>query len=47
MFLIIIALGILFLVSLYIGDFPGAVAFAFMIGILGWVVWGERREKKE
>ena len=42
MLAIIIALGILFLVSSYIGDAPGAVTFVLMIGILSWVMWGER-----
>ena len=44
MIAVIIALGLLFLLTLYIGDTVGAATFALMLVILGWVVWGERKK---
>jgi len=48
---IMIALGLLFLLTVYIGDVPGASTFGIVLVILGWVLWrerekGESREKR-
>jgi len=40
---IIIALGLLFLLTVYIGDVTGASTFGIVLVILGWVLWGERK----
>jgi len=47
MLAIIIALGLFLLLSLFSGDVLGAVTFAFVIMTLGWVLWGEREQRKE
>jgi hypothetical protein len=47
MLAIIIALGLLLLLTVYIGDVLGAVTFAFVLIILGWVLWEERKKSKE
>jgi len=39
---ILIVLGLLFLLTVYIGDAVGAVTFAFVSIVLGWVLWKER-----
>jgi len=47
MIAVIIALGLLFLLTVYIGDVTGASALGFVIVILGWVLWKEREEHQE
>lgn len=42
MLVVVIALSLLFLKSLYVGDVFGAATFALIIAILSWVLWGER-----
>jgi hypothetical protein len=39
-----IALGLLFLLTVYIGDVPSAATFAFVLMVLGWELWKERKE---
>jgi hypothetical protein len=46
MIAVMIALGLLFLLTVYIGDVPGAATFAFVLVVLGWVLWGEREKGK-
>jgi hypothetical protein len=41
---IIIAFGLLFLLTLYIGDHLGALALGSVIVVLSWVLWGERKK---
>jgi len=44
MLAIMIALGLLFLLTVYIGDVTGASTFGIVLVILGWVLWGERKK---
>jgi hypothetical protein len=41
---IMIALGLLFLLTVYIGDVTGASTFGIVLLVLGWVLWGEREK---
>jgi hypothetical protein len=41
---IIIALALLFLLTVYIGDAVGAFTLGLVIMVLGWVLWGERKK---
>jgi hypothetical protein len=43
MLAIMIALGLLLLLTAYIGDVTGAFTFAIVLLVLGWVLWGERK----
>lgn len=43
MIAIMIALGLLFLLTVYIGDVLGAATFGIVLVVLGWVLWGERK----
>jgi hypothetical protein len=43
MLAIMIALGLLLLLTLYIGDVTGAFTFGIVLLVLGWVLWGERK----
>jgi len=42
MIAIMIALGLLLLLTVYIGDVTGAFTFAIVLLVLGWVLWRER-----
>jgi hypothetical protein len=42
MIAIMIALGLLFLLTVYIGDVLGASTFGIVLLVLGWVLWRER-----
>jgi hypothetical protein len=44
MLAIMIVLGLLFLLTVYIGDVPSAATFALVLVVLGWVAWGEREK---
>jgi hypothetical protein len=44
MLAIMIALGLLFLLTVYIGDVTGAFTFGFVLLVLGWVLWTEREK---
>jgi len=43
---VIIALGFLFLLTVYISDVTGASVLGFVILVLGWVVWKDREESE-
>lgn len=45
MIAVIIALGLIFLLTVYIGDVTGASTLGFVLVILGWVLWKEREEE--
>lgn len=42
---VIIALGLLLLLLVWIGDFVGASVFGLVIVLLGWMCWDEETEK--
>ena len=44
MIVVMIALGLLFLLTVSIGDVTGASALGFVLLVLGWVLWKEREE---
>jgi len=44
MLAIMIALGLLFLLTVYIGDVTGASTLGFVLSVLGWVLWREREK---
>jgi hypothetical protein len=44
MLVVMIMLGLFFFLSMYKGDVTGAVTFAFVLVVLGWVLWGERKK---
>lgn len=41
-----IVLGLIFLLLLSIGDAVGATVLGFVLVILGWVLWRDRRERE-
>ena len=43
MIFVMIALGLLMIRSLSVGDVYGALTLGFVIVVLGWVLWGERK----
>jgi len=44
MIAVMIALGLLLLLTISIGDAVGASALGFVLLVLGWVLWGEREK---
>ncbi len=46
MIVVMSALGLLFLLTVYLGDVTGASALGFVLAILGCVLWKEREESE-
>jgi len=44
MIVVLIVLGLVFLLTLSIGDAVGAFALGFVLLILGWALWSDREK---
>ncbi|HEV8716043.1 MAG TPA: hypothetical protein VGX03_24845 [Candidatus Binatia bacterium] len=47
MIAVMIALGLIFLLTVFIGDATGAFVLGFVLLILGWALWSDRRKGEE
>ncbi|HKA56505.1 MAG TPA: hypothetical protein VKJ47_22910 [Candidatus Binatia bacterium] len=41
---VMIALGLLFLLTVFIGDAVGAFVLGFVLLVLGWALWSDREK---